>query len=224
MTKDSEQIYHSLLRQIVTMDIKPGTMLREIEISERFKVSRTPIRDVFKKLECDGLLVIQSQKGSYVSKIDLNGITDIMFIREEVELSVLSDLIDSETTEDLQSLKEIVDRQNKLLSQNDAFIEEKAAQFFDLDNLFHQQIYAKVKKEGVLNILNSSWPSFSRFRYLTFLRDYRSIERLCSIHGRILKALEDRDKTLLPEIVKEHNFSGLDGIDGIRLKHPEYFK
>ena len=47
-------------------------------LTRKIHVSRTPMRDVFKKLESDKLLVIYSQSGSYVTKIDLSGISDIM--------------------------------------------------------------------------------------------------------------------------------------------------
>ncbi|MDD7599104.1 MAG: GntR family transcriptional regulator, partial [Bacilli bacterium] len=75
MTKDSLAIYQSISNDIITMKLKPGDMLKEIEVANKFNVSRTPIRDVFKRLEYDKLLDIHSQKGSFVSKINLEGIT-----------------------------------------------------------------------------------------------------------------------------------------------------
>ena len=71
MTKDSLAIYQSISNDIITMKLKPGDMLKEIEVANKFNVSRTPIRDVFKRLEYDKLLDIHSQKGSFVSKINL---------------------------------------------------------------------------------------------------------------------------------------------------------
>ena len=47
MTKDSLAIYQSISNDIITMKLKPGDMLKEIEVANKFNVSRTPIRDVF---------------------------------------------------------------------------------------------------------------------------------------------------------------------------------
>jgi DNA-binding GntR family transcriptional regulator len=223
MTKDKELIYHTLANEIVRMDLKPGDMLKEIEVAQRFSVSRTPIRDVFKKLEYDGLLVIHSQKGSYVSRINLNGITDIMYIRDQVELSVLSELIHVITPGDIADLRMILNDQTMLLASYDADLGEISSKFFDLDNEFHTHIYRRAGKESVLLTLNGSWPSFSRFRFLTFQRDKSMIENLCNIHKDIVDALEKRDSSCLDEIVRNHNFSGLNGIETVREKHPDYF-
>jgi len=105
MTKDIEAIYQKILSDIITLKIRPGTRLKEVEISERFHVSRTPMRDVFKKLESDKLLVIYSQSGSYVTKIDLSGISDIMYLRTVTETEVMKDVMGKMTPHDIEILR-----------------------------------------------------------------------------------------------------------------------
>ena len=84
MTKDIAPIYETLKREIVTIQLKPGTRIREESVSERFGVSRTPVRDVLKKLEEDKLLTVVPKSGTFVTKLDLNGLTDIMYLRAAV--------------------------------------------------------------------------------------------------------------------------------------------
>ena len=69
MTKDSLAIYQSISNDIITMKLKPDYMLKEIEVANKFNVSRTPIRDVFFFFLYDKLLYIYSQKVCFVSKI-----------------------------------------------------------------------------------------------------------------------------------------------------------
>ena len=64
MTKDIEPIYETLKKEIVTLHLKPGSRIRENELSASFGVSRTPVRDVLKKLEENGLVRIQSKSGT----------------------------------------------------------------------------------------------------------------------------------------------------------------
>jgi DNA-binding GntR family transcriptional regulator len=111
-----------------------------------------------------------------------------------------------------------------LLDQYDKMQEETATKFFELDNLFHTHIYQRAGKGSVLITLNSSSPAFSRFRFLTFLRDKSLIDNLCHLHLQIVEALDKKDVADLPEIVRNHNFSGLNGIEGVRAKHPDYFE
>jgi DNA-binding GntR family transcriptional regulator len=46
MTKSNDAIYEELKNDIITLKIKPGAVLSEVDIAKRFMVSRTPIRDV----------------------------------------------------------------------------------------------------------------------------------------------------------------------------------
>ena len=49
------KVYESIKEDILHMKIKPGETIGEIDIAASFGVSRTPVRDAFKKLEADGL-------------------------------------------------------------------------------------------------------------------------------------------------------------------------
>lgn len=226
MTKENEQIYQTLLLEIVNMKLKPGKMLKEVDVSKRFNVSRTPIRDVFKRLEYDNLLSIHSQRGSYVSKINLDGITDIMYIRNQVERSVLLELVSIVTPGDIVKFQMIVNDQVSLLNSftPETNVEEFANSFFELDNRFHDAIYTRAGKESVLEALNSLSPAFARYRFLTFLRDKSEVASLADLHKEIVRCLEKKDVASLTDVVRKHNFSGLNGIESVRSKHPDYFE
>jgi DNA-binding GntR family transcriptional regulator len=226
MTKENELIYQTLAQEIITMKIKPGTMLKEVDVASRFNVSRTPIRDVFKRLEYDKLIDIHSQKGSYVAKINLDGITDIMYIRDQVEFAVLSELSKIITPGDIVKLRMIINDQ-KALVDSGAMSEDSsdfAQKFYELDNTFHELIYRRAGKETVLQIMNSTYPSFARYRFMTNLRDRSAVENLVHLHEEIVDCLEKKDEAMLSDVVRRHNFSGLNGIEGVRAKHPEYFE
>lgn len=47
---DKLEIYNQLKEEIIDLKIEPGALISENEISRRFEVSRTPVRDVFLRL------------------------------------------------------------------------------------------------------------------------------------------------------------------------------
>ena len=164
MTKDIEVIYRRLQNEIITLRLKPGTRLGEVQLAKRFGVSRTPMRDVLKKLESDGLVRINSCSGSYVTKINLAGINDVMFLRSVVEQEVMLEAFDKITEEDVVELHKIIDRSKDVLS-SDGKEEKIAAGFFQVDNDFHRAIFEKTGKADVLDLLNGSFPAFQRYRF-----------------------------------------------------------
>ena len=55
-----------LLRDILTGVYKPGERIREVEVAERLRVSRAPVREALRVLEQDGLVVLEPFKGATV--------------------------------------------------------------------------------------------------------------------------------------------------------------
>jgi len=224
MTKDSEKIYKELRQQIVTMQLKPKTKLLEENLAKTYKISRTPIRDVLKKLEHDGLLEVHPKKGSFVTTIDLSEVTDDMYIRSSVEYQVMLDLMNSATPGDIMQLKLMINDQLKMFNVDGNYAKDEFARnYFNLDNEFHAALYEKVDKLSVLDIINSTRPGYARYRFLTYLRDEIEIENLFEIHRQLIDCISSKDEKLLREVVIKHNFSGLNGIEKVRLSHPEYF-
>lgn len=68
MNKDN--LYNDLKRQILTMELVPGSSLDETRLSEEYKISRTPLRDVFRRLAGEGYLEIINNRGASVSSMN----------------------------------------------------------------------------------------------------------------------------------------------------------
>lgn len=65
-----ENLYSDLKRQILTMELEPGTSLDETSLSEEYHISRTPLREVFRRLAGEGYLEIVSNRGASVASMN----------------------------------------------------------------------------------------------------------------------------------------------------------
>ena len=92
-TATSDTVYEALKEDILHLVLQPGAAISEIETAEHFHISRTPVRDAFKRLEREGLLEIQPHIGTFISLIDLDTITDVLYIRDVLECATLTALI-----------------------------------------------------------------------------------------------------------------------------------
>jgi DNA-binding GntR family transcriptional regulator len=63
-------LYDDLKRQILTMELEPDEDLDEVTLSERYGLSRTPVRDVFRRLAGDGYIDIRENRGARVSPMN----------------------------------------------------------------------------------------------------------------------------------------------------------
>lgn len=224
MTKDIEKIYLKLRDDIITFKLPPNARLRETEVAEDYNVSRTPIRDVFKALEMNGLLEIHSKSGSFVTKIDLEGLNNMMYLRYSTEHTVYQELVGKLTERDFDALYAILShmKQNSYVKRENQD-SDFANAYFDLDNEFHQYLYAKAGQESVLQFLNDQFPTFQRYRFTTFLRDDTDLENLYTVHEKLIKVLESGNREELRDIIHEHNYSGIKGLDAVKSRFPDYF-
>ncbi|WP_341486856.1 GntR family transcriptional regulator [Pararhizobium sp. A13] len=66
MKAGKNSLYDDLKRQILTMELDPDEDLDEVSISERYGLSRTPVRDVFRRLAGEGYIDIRENRGARV--------------------------------------------------------------------------------------------------------------------------------------------------------------
>ncbi|MDP6219653.1 MAG: GntR family transcriptional regulator, partial [Alphaproteobacteria bacterium] len=52
------------------MELEPGQPLDEVRLSEEFNVSRTPMRDILRRLAGEGYVQIRDQRGTVVAPMD----------------------------------------------------------------------------------------------------------------------------------------------------------
>lgn len=73
----SEQVYKTLRKAILTKQLLPTTKLNEVDIATQLKVSATPVREAFRKLAMDNLVVIQPWRGVRVKGLSDKDINEI---------------------------------------------------------------------------------------------------------------------------------------------------
>ena len=90
-----ENVYQYLRSSIIGLQVKPGQTININELSDFLKVSRSPIRDALIQLAKDGLVTTTPQKGTIVSKIDIQRVRDERFMRACIEERVLREFLES---------------------------------------------------------------------------------------------------------------------------------
>ena len=86
-TRASDRAYATLLEEIQSGELAPGTVLAEVEQAARLGVSRTPLREALQQLSADGLVEQQSPRVTVVSGIDAADIRSLFEIRRALEES-----------------------------------------------------------------------------------------------------------------------------------------
>src|SRR2546423_827431 len=70
---------------IVSGELAPGSVLRQEQLSERFGVSRTPVREALRKLAALGLVSFEPNKGVRVRTLSHDDLREAFLVRAELE-------------------------------------------------------------------------------------------------------------------------------------------
>jgi DNA-binding GntR family transcriptional regulator len=81
----SQRIYSELRQQIIDRSIPPGTKLTESSLCKKWNVSRTPLREVLRQLESEGLIISYPYRGFEVNTITIEDVDHLYTIKIHLE-------------------------------------------------------------------------------------------------------------------------------------------
>lgn len=221
-TATSDGVYEQLKEQILHLELPPGAAISEIETAEKYNISRTPVRDAFKRLEREGLLEIRPHIGTFISLIDLNAVSDILYIREVLEFSVLSDLAQIyDKSKDLR-IQLILQQQKELLESN-LPVEELSRAFIGSDNDFHTTLFDAAGKKNIIKFLYSYNSQYERFRTFINFNGKEDLQKLYDCHVQIWECITTKDLVRLKDCINHHLYDGISSSGDILHKAPDYF-
>lgn len=212
----TDEVYDELRRQIVDVELLPGSTLPERAICERFGISRTPLREAVLRLVQSGLVTVAPQHATFVAPLDAAAIREAHFLRDNLEPAALRLLCEAGSL-DLSSMEEILLEQKLLLSRGDL------SSFLPLDDQFHRQIFKLAGLEGVWSIIHAKKAHLDRVRHLQAPQPGK-IPRLIEEHEAILNAVRNRDATAAGAALRSHISGAILYIAELETQRPELFR
>ena len=177
-----EIVYEELRNQILTGRIKPGTRMMEIELAEDMGVSRTPIREAIRKLEKEGLVVIEPRKGAYASELSLKDMIEILEVRANLEGLAAQCAAERITEIEKQMLKEVYENFDQ------AVLDGNMGEMIQNDTRFHHLIVESSKNNYLIHMVEQLQELVLRFRYI-YYKDFKRAEEMPAEHRRIFEAI-----------------------------------
>lgn len=89
----AERVADVLRRRITEGDLRPGLQLSEEKLVARMAVSRNTLREAFRLLAHDGLLIHRLNRGVFVSEFEEDDVVDLYRLRRIVECEVVRSLV-----------------------------------------------------------------------------------------------------------------------------------
>lgn len=200
---NSEIIYADLENKIMNLEYKPGQIITEQEICEKYGVSRTPSRDIMHKLKSTGLIQSIPFKSSYVALLDMSIIKQSIYMRVAIEKSVIQDIMDRRDERFIAELEYNLKLQELLLKKN-----FEPEEFYRLDCEFHRLWFNATQNLFVWEQIEKAQIHYRRFRMLDIV-EIKNFQAIYEDHKEIVEIIKKCRYEELDKIVKSHLHSGI---------------
>jgi DNA-binding GntR family transcriptional regulator len=193
----SEELADAIREEILKETLKPGAKLTEQQISWRFEVSRTPVREALGRLEAEGMIEAIPNRGAFVVGLSAVDAADTFEIRKHYEMIAARRAAENAGKEDLERLDECVEFMRHYTERGDL---RKMKQ---INPTFHEAIYDAA---GSRLLLVSIRRVITYLKLSAHTKDYRR-EHLTDIlaeHERVYRAIKKGDPGKAVAAMGEH--------------------
>lgn len=213
-----EEIADVIKEQITSGKLQPGEKLPSTrELTERFQVGRSTMREALSALKAMGLVEIHQGEGSYVRKLDpadvempllealimsRTTILELLEARQSLEVSNAGLAADKRTEEDLMAFEQILERMKENLGNEEEG--EKA------DILFHLTLAEATHNSIMVRLLEAISTQMElairETRRIQMYSNKSVSSQLWKEHQEVYEAIKNGDATLAREKMKQHLF------------------
>lgn len=198
-----EQVYQTLRDWITDGTLKPNEKLSDLEISQYFSVSRTPVREAMQLLANQKLIEIHPGKESFVAPINTENIYQIYTMLAELHGMAVRFSFDKISDDTIQKLEEI----NAFFCSSSS--EPDFAAFQKNDKKFHNIFLQLSRNDFLKNFTDTLYMHIVRIENL-YYDTMKKPDYIYTEHSNIINALKKQDLELA---VKEMKYNWIHTMD-----------
>ncbi len=204
---DHEQQYRLLENEILHFQWKPGEIISENYLCQRFSLSRTPVRSLLLRLQENGLVQIEAKRGSLVTKLNLDAINQLIYERVAVESMVLRDYIAVCTPTDVEKVRFLYAQMKKAAAVYGTE-DFNIGSFLRADLSMHSEWFRRMNLSFLWERLSSPQSSYTRFCMLDILAG-GNVPDVMDEHADMLRLIENGDASQIEPLLKKHLYGGV---------------
>jgi DNA-binding GntR family transcriptional regulator len=196
------QALSEIRKAIRSGKLKSGDRIVEAELAEEMGISRFPVREAFRYLEKEGLVVTNPFKGTYVTQFDEKDLEELYTLRsalEELAIRIFMERIDKGKIGKLESVLESMEK---------AVHQKNVEKVISADLRFHRTI---CELSGHRKLFEMWLTLENQLRSFMALEDlYEGSDQLFRTHDPVLEAIKAGDGQRAENLIRAHLDEALD--------------
>ena len=206
-----EKLYSDLKRRILTLDLEPGANLDETRLGLEYELSRTPVREILRRLAGEGYLSIEENRGAFVAPMSHKTLRDFFLTAPPIYASIAALAVDNWKPAQLEALKDAQEHFRAAIETSDV------NQMAYYNNRFHLIMGEMADNQYLWPSLQRLLIDHARIGQTFYSPQYESLdERLreaCQHHDLFITAIENRDREMAKRLAYDHWALSRDSIE-----------
>jgi len=194
----TDVVYDALHRAVQEGTVKPGQRVRETEIGDWLKVSRTPVREALRRLQSEGIIE-PKEGGLAVTSFDMRAVAELYDVRQTLEGAAAALAARCADSTELALLQSMLDAQRQC--PTDARAQAR------LNKKFHEQLYQAAHNRFLLKALQVLRDSLVLLGPTTLMTPER-IAAAIAEHSEIVAAIVAHDAPRAEATARDHIRAG----------------
>lgn len=191
-----DQAYNALKDAILSGRFSPGDHLVELEIASSLGLSRSPVREAFRRLEQEGFLHV-ARSGVIVQQTSFKDIQGVYFVRRHLE-GLGAALAAKHATKD-----EIALLRHALKVMEIALKEKNVKKIVLAGNRFHAILYSLSDNPYLIDLLTKTYEKIRHFRTVNVSVQRRGRDAV-NEHRAIVNAIARHDASKAKRLSQTH--------------------
>ena len=193
----AEDLRDELEEQIVSGALPPGSRVDEVELAERFNISRTPVREALKALITTGFLEARPRQGAVVAAISIPTLLEMFEIMAAFEGLCAKLAARRANQAEKAALRAIHERLTASVGEGN----EEA--FYAVNQEFHELLYEASHTDFISGQTRSLRRRLAVYRKHVTFQAGRMVATITE-HERIIQAIEDGNPDAAFRAASEH--------------------
>lgn len=196
---NKKEVYQAIRFNIITNSIGPNEILNEKDLMERFKLGRSPLRDVLFKLQEEELLRTLPRLGYMTTPLNISEVRDLVEMRTELEGFAGFLAAKRITPSQLENLRTVILKAEDEMPEH--YEVQNLSEYFDTQ--FHNTIYEASGNQKLIKILNELHTTMLRIWFHLGFKTLGYSKQAENFH-EVMEALAKKDPVRARKAMEVH--------------------
>lgn len=193
----SARVYSYIKSLILSGELKAGERVPEVQVAQRFGVSRTPIREALKRLEEYGLIEVKPRSYAQVVTLSPEEAGDVAAVRSALEVLSAGLLAERGTPADFDAIEALAEECLAAFSRGDI------AKTFEVDSAMHLEMARRSKNRHLYDHMEKLDAKIQLLRLVLHLPN-KKLGNFIKQHKELVAAMRAHDVERAKQIMQGH--------------------